>query len=70
VGVAVGGKPLPNLPSSMVQIMAGSRRTGAQTMGGALVAHKPTNWVITGNESVRFTVTKNKKALGKLQNEN
>lgn len=63
VGVSVGGKPLPNLPSSMVQIMAGSRRTGAQTMGGALVSRTPTNWVVQGSESVRFTVTRNKKVL-------
>jgi hypothetical protein len=63
VGVAVGGKALPSLPSSMVQIMAGSRRTGVQTMGGALVSRQPTNWVVQGAESVRFTVTKNKKVL-------
>ena len=63
VGVSVGGKPLPNLPSSMVQIMAGSKRTGAQTMGGALVSRQATNWVVQGSESVRFTVTRNKKVL-------
>jgi hypothetical protein len=63
VGVSVGGKPLPNLPSSMVQIMAGSKRTGAQTMGGALVSRLPTEWVVQGSEVVRFTVAKNKKGL-------
>ena len=36
-GVALDGKALPNLPPSMVQILGNSRRTGAQTMGGALV---------------------------------
>ena len=57
------GKSLPNLPPSMVQILGNSRRTGAQTMGGALVSRKSTDWVFQGSESVRFTVTKNKKTL-------
>jgi hypothetical protein len=63
VGVALDGKTLPNLPPSMVQILANSRRTGAQTMSGALVARRGTDWVVQGAESVRFTVTKNKKTL-------
>jgi hypothetical protein len=63
VGVALGDKSLPNLPPSMVQILGNSRRTGAQTMSGALVARKNTDWVFQGSESVRFTVTKNKKIL-------
>jgi hypothetical protein len=63
VGVALDGKSLPNLPPSMVQILGTSRRTGAQTMGGALVSHRNTHWVVQGSESVRFTVTKNKKVL-------
>jgi hypothetical protein len=63
VGVALEGKSLPNLPPSMVQIMGTSRRTGAQTMGGALVSRHGTDWVVQGGESVRFTVTKIKKAI-------
>jgi hypothetical protein len=63
VGVALAGKSLPSLPPSMVQILGSSRRTGAQTMGGALVSRKSTEWVFQGSESVRFTVTKNKKTL-------
>jgi hypothetical protein len=61
VGVAVAGKSLPHLPPSMVQILGQTRRTGAQTMGGALVSRQPTDWVIQGSESVKFVVTKNKK---------
>jgi hypothetical protein len=61
VGVALGGKPLPNLPPSMVQILASGRRTGAQTIQGALVARQPTQWVIQGTDSVRFQVAKNKR---------
>jgi hypothetical protein len=61
VGVALDGKSLPSLPPSMVEILGNSRRTGAQTMGGALVARQPTAWVVQGYDSVRFTVTKNKK---------
>jgi hypothetical protein len=60
-GVATGGKSLPNLPGSMVHILANSRRTGAQSMTGALVARRPTEWVIQGAEMVRFTVTKTRK---------
>jgi hypothetical protein len=60
-GVALNGKALPSLPPSMVQILANSRRTGAQTMGGALVSRHATEWVIVGVESVRFTVTKNRR---------
>jgi hypothetical protein len=63
VGVALEGKSLRNLPPSMVQILGDSRRTGAQTISGALVARLSTQWVIQGSESVRFTVTKNKKLI-------
>ncbi|HEY1859981.1 MAG TPA: SpoIVB peptidase S55 domain-containing protein [Gemmataceae bacterium] len=63
VGVALDGRSLPNLPPSMVHILAHGRRTGAQTMGGALVSRQNTDWVIQGSESVRFTVSKNKKPI-------
>jgi hypothetical protein len=60
-GVAVGGKALPDLPPSMVQILGHSRRTGAQTMGSALVARHPTEWVVQGADAVRFTVSRGNK---------
>jgi hypothetical protein len=63
VGVALDGKSLPDLPPSMVQIIGNTRRTGAQTMSGALVSRRATPWVVQGAESVHFTVTKNKKVL-------
>jgi hypothetical protein len=63
VGVALGGKALPNLPPSMVRILGNTRRTGAQTMGGALVSRQGTEWVVQGSESVKFSVVKNKKVL-------
>jgi hypothetical protein len=63
VGVALNGKSLPNLPPSMVEILGNARRTGAQTVAGALVTRQGTDWVIQGSDSVRFTVTKNKKLL-------
>jgi hypothetical protein len=68
VGVALDGKSFPNLPPSMVEILRNSRRTGAQTMSGALVARHKTNWVVQGAESVRFTVAKNKKVLAQTGN--
>jgi hypothetical protein len=63
VGVALNGKALPNLPPSMVEVMGNTKRTGAQTVGGALVARHATQWVVQGSESVRFTVSKNKRVL-------
>jgi SpoIVB peptidase S55 len=65
VGVALNGKALPNLPPSMVQILGEARRTGAQTMGGALVSRQATEWVVQGSESVRFTVARNKRAVNR-----
>ena len=62
-GVAVDGKALPNLPPSMVQILGNSHRSGAQPMSGAMIRRQTTPWVFQGSESVRFTVTKNKKVL-------
>jgi hypothetical protein len=62
-GVALNGKALPNLPPSMVEVMGNSKRAAAQPMGGALVRHHATDWVLQGSESVRFTVSKNKRVL-------
>jgi hypothetical protein len=63
--VAINGKALPNLPPSMVHILGDTRRTGSQTMGAALVSRQATRWVLHGSESVHFTVSKNKKVLGR-----
>jgi hypothetical protein len=57
-GVAVDGKSLPDLPPSMVQVLAGTRRSGTQTLRAALVARRPTDWVVLGSEAVSFTVTR------------
>jgi hypothetical protein len=65
-GVAIGGKSLPNLPPSMVQILGMSRRTGAQPVGAALVARQSTSWIVQGSDSVRFTVTKEPRVTKKL----
>jgi SpoIVB peptidase S55 len=62
-GVAVDGKSLPDLPPSMVQVLAGTRRSGAQALHGALVARRWTDWVVLGSESVSFTVTRAGRAL-------
>jgi hypothetical protein len=60
-GVSIAGKTLPDLPPSMVQILGGGKKTGAQTINSALVARTPTAWVVNGADSVRFQVTRNKK---------
>jgi hypothetical protein len=60
-GVAADGKTLPNLPASMVHILANGRRTGAQTVTSGLVARQATEWVLQGSETVRFSVARNRK---------
>jgi hypothetical protein len=65
-GVATDGKALPDLPASMVHILAHGRRTGAQPITGALVAQAPTEWVLQGSETVHFTVTRDKRATSGL----
>ncbi len=62
-GVALAGKSLPDLPASMVHMLANSRRSGVQTMSSALVASRPTDWVIQGSESVRFRVVRHKSVV-------
>jgi hypothetical protein len=60
-GVAIQGKTLPHLPPSMVQMLGGGRKTGAQTINSALVARTPTGWVVNGADAARFQVSRNKK---------
>jgi hypothetical protein len=60
-GVAMQGKALPDLPPGMVQIFGGGKKTGVQTINSALVARAATGWVVTGADTVRFQVAKNKK---------
>jgi hypothetical protein len=61
VGVVFDDHELPNLPGSMVEMLSNSRRTGAQTVNGALVSRQETAWVIQGSQSVKFAVRKNKR---------
>jgi hypothetical protein len=60
-GVALDGQELPSLPGSMVEMLMNSRRTGAQALTSALVSRHGTDWVIQGAQTVKFTVTKNKR---------
>ncbi|MBX9679071.1 MAG: hypothetical protein K2X38_09935 [Gemmataceae bacterium] len=60
-GVALSGQSLRDLPPSMVQILGNGRRSGGQTIAGSLVARQPTNYVLTGTDSIRFNVTKVKR---------
>src|SRR5262249_61802185 len=61
IGVAVDGKPLSDLPPSTVQMLGQTRRTPVATVGSAAVARHPTEWVILGGESVKFTVSRAKR---------
>jgi hypothetical protein len=61
-GVSVAGQALPNLPPSMVRLIGQARRSGAQTFAEALTARTPTQWVLTGSESVKFVVSHTRTA--------
>jgi hypothetical protein len=61
-GVAFNGKALNNLPPGMVQIMSGNKRTNAQTIQAALVTRSSKNWVLQGSDTLRFQVSKTKRA--------
>ena len=61
-GVAMQGKTLPDLPPSMVQILGGARKSGVQTINSAVVGRTATGWVVLGADTVRFQVSKHKKA--------
>jgi hypothetical protein len=63
VGVAVNGKSLPKLPPSMVQIFSDSRKTGSQSINGAVVSQRPTAWVLQGSETIPIQVSHGKKTL-------
>jgi hypothetical protein len=62
-GVTVEGQAMTQLPGSMVQILGGGRRTGAQMVNSALVARQATEWVVQGSEVVHFTVTRHSRVL-------
>jgi hypothetical protein len=62
-GVALDGKALPHLPAGMVQVLGNTRRGSAQTMSSALVARQSTDWIFSGTDTTRITVSKNKKLL-------
>ncbi|HMP01189.1 MAG TPA: SpoIVB peptidase S55 domain-containing protein [Gemmatales bacterium] len=56
-GVVLSGQTLPQLPGSMVDVLANSRRTGVvQVQQAALSARSATSWMVQGSHSLRFTV--------------
>lgn len=64
-GVALhDGRTLPDLPPGVAQVLSGTRRSGAQPVGTALVARHASEWVVVGSEQVKFTVRKNRTTPG------
>jgi hypothetical protein len=63
-GVALeDGRTLPDLPAGVAHALAQTRRSGAvSTVAGALFVHRPTEWVVSGSEQVKFTVRRHKRA--------
>jgi hypothetical protein len=61
-GVALDGKPLADLPPSMVQILGQTHRAPVLTMAGAATAKEPTSWVLYGTETVKFTVSRARRS--------
>jgi hypothetical protein len=62
-GVALEGQALPHLPPGMVQVLGNTRRGNTQTLSSALVTRQPTDWIFSGMDVVKITVSKNKKLL-------
>jgi hypothetical protein len=60
-GVALEGKALPQLPPSMVQVLSNTRRGSAQALSSALVSRQKTDWILSGSDTVKIVVSKNKK---------
>jgi hypothetical protein len=62
-GVALDdGRTLPDLPAGVAHALAQTRRSGAvAAVSGALVARRPTEWVVSGSEQVKFTVRRHKR---------
>jgi hypothetical protein len=62
-GVALDdGRTLPDLPAGVAHALAQTRRSGAvAAVAGALVVRKPTEWVVSGSEQIKFTVRRNKR---------
>src|SRR5581483_2405475 len=61
-GVALDdGRTLPDLPPGVAHALGHSRRGGTVPVGGALVARAPTDWVVVGAESVKFSVCKQRR---------
>jgi hypothetical protein len=64
-GVALhDGRTLPDLPPGVAQVLSGTRRSGAQPVGSALVTRHASEWVVIGSEQVKFTVRKNRIGPG------
>ena len=64
-GVALDdGRALPDLPAGVAHALAQPRRGGVRPVAGALVVRTPTDWVVQGSESVKFTVRKIKRTGG------
>ncbi len=62
-GVAVNGTALPDLPPGMVQVLSSNRRSGTQLINAALAVRRDTGWVVQGNDTLRFQVSKNKQQI-------
>ncbi len=64
-GVALDdGRTLPDLPAGLAHALAQTRRTGAVTaVSGAIIARRPTEWVVSGSEQVKFTVRRSRRVV-------
>jgi hypothetical protein len=61
MGVSMGAKALPNLPKSMVQMMAQTRKADASPIHQYLTSKEPVPWVLVGSTSFTIKVTRNKR---------
>ena len=60
-GLALGGKALPDLPDSMLQILKTPKQTGATPIKKSLTVHKTVPWVVSGSLTIPFAVAREKR---------
>jgi hypothetical protein len=59
-GVALNGQELPDLPPGVAARLSQTRRSTVSAVSGAVTERYPLPWVISGGDTIRFTVSRNK----------
>lgn len=58
IGLTTHGAAMPDLPGSVLSILANATQTGAEPMLGEIVQRMPTEWIIYGGQAITIFVDK------------